>query len=590
MDHIRDVLFEYSDTHVYQSVVEYHKWTAPKQIYALTEYDDIKYQAKDSAGNITTKFLKDDPEGKDVITQMKQLKYYINYLSRNGKRLPAVDWTQVTLLEFEEFCCTPDCSESPGTAQMPPSTNPTNTVNNNGQGQKIPLTPADLFRKNVRRDPTLWPKLDNDAFHTKWTSDTIVIAKSQLVDDVLDPNFTPKQGEEELFHLKCDFVQSVWTSVLNTDTTKTTLAKHIEANKKTAAQDVWREIQTDFKTSTTGKNQLEKYRNYCANTKINDGKWKGSIHGYILHFQMQVRNYDKLAPTKFTDDEKLQYLQQAVSPIHELRAVKGTAETMFRLNNKVMTYEAYFDLLTSQAQTLDIEQQKNNPRTTRRSTRHVYAHDFANDDSFNFESDPYFDASDLDYFDDSAGFYDANATWQHNIDTPIYELNAARQIDDSTQLPKSLYDRLDYRGKQAWFAIPDFLKQTLVKHLPKAPPTTPGPRPHPRNQPRFQPNRNPNHTRSVNLTDSTPTTTSTVTDDDLDSFVAAFKAFREDRQSHNSSQTPLIAQQHHHQQQEDTTNQDIRDVMQARTARIAQDHHPPGDINRLLSPSANSRS
>ena len=63
MDHIRDVLFEYSDTHVYQSVVEYHKWTAPKQIYALTEYDDIKYQAKDSAGNITTKFLKDDPEG-----------------------------------------------------------------------------------------------------------------------------------------------------------------------------------------------------------------------------------------------------------------------------------------------------------------------------------------------------------------------------------------------------------------------------------------------------------------------------------------------------------------------------------------------
>ena len=141
---------------------------------------------------------------------------------------------------------------------MPPSTNPTNSANTNGQGQCIPLTPADLFCKNVQQDPTLFPKLANDILHTKWTSDTLVIAKSQLVEDVLDATFTPKQGKEELFHLKCDFMMSVWTSVLNTDTTKTILAKHIKANQKTAAQDVWRDIQQNFKTSTTGKAQLKK--------------------------------------------------------------------------------------------------------------------------------------------------------------------------------------------------------------------------------------------------------------------------------------------------------------------------------------------
>ena len=77
--------------------------------------------------------------------------------------------------------------------------------------------------------------------------------------------------------------------------------------------------------------------------------------------------------------------------------------------------------------------------------------------------------------------------------------------------------------------------------------------------------------------------------DSFASFVAAYKTFCEARQSQNPSQMSFIAQQHQQSSQtnNDSTNidQDVQDVMQARTA---QTRPPPGDINRLLSPSANN--
>lgn len=252
------------------------------------------------------------------------IKHYIRYLVANGKQYSDIDWTIITCAEFENFVASPDNLPEPANALMPPSTTTTNTLNTTGQGQQKPITEADLFRKNVCRGSSLFPTLKDDAFHTKWTETTTVIAKSQLVDNVLDVSFYPLPAQEELFYLQCNFMLSVWAQVLNTDKSKSILKKHLELKKKTAAQDVWRELQEYFKNSTTGKDQTEKYHNYCANTKINGGKWKGSSHSYILHFQQQVQNYNKYATTAFTDDQKLQHLQQAMSPITELRTVKAT--------------------------------------------------------------------------------------------------------------------------------------------------------------------------------------------------------------------------------------------------------------------------
>ena len=118
------------------------------------------------------------------------------------------------------FVCSPYNSDSPGTAQMPPSTNPTNTSQHTGTGQRIPLTDAELFKKSVCRDPTIFPELKNDGHHTSWTDNMMITAKSQRVHKVLDPNYIPTVAGEELFHLHCDFMLSIFTMVFKTDKSK----------------------------------------------------------------------------------------------------------------------------------------------------------------------------------------------------------------------------------------------------------------------------------------------------------------------------------------------------------------------------------
>ena len=299
----------------------------------------------------------------------------------------------------------------------------------------------------------------------------MITAKSQRVHKVLDADYVPTMANEELFHLHCDFMLSVFTMVFKTDKSKSILKEHVTLNKPTAAQDIWRDLQEYFKGSTTSRDQIEQYRNYCSTTWINDGKWKGNTHSYILHFQQQVRNYDKLAPKVFTPEEKMQYLQQAVQPLPDLQAIKGTTKTLYKALKKDLSYEDYFDLLSSAAQTYNLQHSKQDPCNLRWSTRHVYAHDVDTFDTNTYDS--FFDAN--EDLNDNENLFDFSDDYElnfHNIDTPIYELNATRRIDPSTQLPKHIYQHLDVTGKRAWIALPDALKHHLVKNLTVASPST----------------------------------------------------------------------------------------------------------------------
>jgi hypothetical protein len=62
---------------------------------------------------------------------------------------------------------------------------------------------------------------------------------------------------------------------------------------------------------------------YITTTALGDGKWKGTIHGFILHWQDQVRKYHDLNPQNMLPEElQCTMLQNAVHPIMELRQVK----------------------------------------------------------------------------------------------------------------------------------------------------------------------------------------------------------------------------------------------------------------------------
>ena len=87
------------------------------------------------------------------------------------------------------------------------------------------------------------------------------------------------------------------------------------------------------------------------------------------------------------------------------------------------------------------------------------------------------------------------------------------------------------------------------------------------------------------------------TSDNFSNFVAAFQAFQKAGQGHNNfpSQTTLHAQQHFTQSPSDSVEQDLYDVLQARTQNInqaTQQHQaatptqlPPSNVNQLLNQS-----
>ena len=84
---------------------------------------------------------------------------------------------------------------------MPLSTISTSTITHTSTDQRIPITPAELFRKNVRRDPSLFPILKNDALHTTWTSNIQITGKTQLVDNVFNNTYISTIGKKLLFYL-----------------------------------------------------------------------------------------------------------------------------------------------------------------------------------------------------------------------------------------------------------------------------------------------------------------------------------------------------------------------------------------------------
>ena len=76
--------------------------------------------------------------------------------------------------------------------------------------------------------------------------------------------------------------------------------------------------------STKASMEASSLLSHITTSKLDDGKWKGTTHAYILHWQDQVRKYHDLNPTQMLPQNLQQtMLESAVHPVLELRAVKS---------------------------------------------------------------------------------------------------------------------------------------------------------------------------------------------------------------------------------------------------------------------------
>ena len=114
---------------------------------------------------------------------------------------------------------------------------------------------------------------------------------------------------------------SIFAKILQTDKGKALVIEHeddydVQAIHKELFDLAWR--------STTASVDASELLSYITNSRLGTGLWKGSTESFIIHWQNQIRTYEKLVEIKdcFSDSVKHTMLENSVKSIDSLRAVK----------------------------------------------------------------------------------------------------------------------------------------------------------------------------------------------------------------------------------------------------------------------------
>ena len=197
------------------------------------------------------------------------------------------------------------------------------------------------------------------------------------------------------------------------------------------AQKVYSEMYDYCNQSTRAQIESSTLLSYITSARLGDGSWKSNTSKFILHWEEQVRLYEKLVdPTDhFSDAIKLHMLQNAVHPIQELRQVKTSAAQLQTQTGKAITYTNYIGLLYSAAAQYD-SQFSSASGAKLAAKRQVFWHDVDQGD-------------DVDDYD---------------LDTPIAVIQANQMVRREAMMPSSSWSKLteaerkrtNFQTKRRW--------------------------------------------------------------------------------------------------------------------------------------------
>jgi hypothetical protein len=74
-------------------------------------------------------------------------------------------------------------------------------------------SPADIFRRGIQKDPTLFPTLKDENFHDSWHRSFVNQAKAQDVSEGIEASYKPNyQSEMDFFTEKQKYVYAILKS------------------------------------------------------------------------------------------------------------------------------------------------------------------------------------------------------------------------------------------------------------------------------------------------------------------------------------------------------------------------------------------
>jgi len=173
------------------------------------------------------------------------------------------------------------------------------------------------FKCGIKCDIGQFSLLKDDSAWDNWNCSTVAQARAQDIIEVLDPLYTPKMVDDmHLFLEKQKFMYAVFEKTLLTDKGKALVCQNQQSFD---AQQIYKELSAYAMHSTKAAMTASSLLSYITGTNLGDGKWKGTTHAFILHWQDQIQKYHDLNPQQtLTSDLQCTLLQNAVHPITEL--------------------------------------------------------------------------------------------------------------------------------------------------------------------------------------------------------------------------------------------------------------------------------
>ena len=290
-----------------------------------------------------------DPDDDDRFILLKKgdrniLKSFMEFkMDLDAKGVP-IDFLSLTRAEFDQFRIRPIRQASSAAAMSPPLLQASQSIPN-----KPSLSLVEIFKRGIKRDPSLFPTLKDEKYHDVWHRSFATQARAQDVADVLDESYTPTSAEDiALFTEKQKYLYAVLESKVLTDRGKAIVREH---EHDFDAQTVYKQLQAHHLKSTKAQIESSTILAYITSARLGDGTWNGTTEGFITHWQNQVRLYEKHVPSTdhFSEGQKRTMLQNAVHSIVELRQVKNNADLLYAKSGTPLSYDECTNLLMAAA-------------------------------------------------------------------------------------------------------------------------------------------------------------------------------------------------------------------------------------------------
>ena len=128
-------------------------------------------------------------------SDLGKLKMWIAYLEhRVATNNPIITDEEVLDIDPQEFKLwyAQHNSRAAVTTPAPAPSTPTNPT-----ASRVPTTPTDLFKRGIKRDPSLFPVMKQDSQFRQWKLHTISLVKAQDCTEVVDTDYIPRTPDEQ---------------------------------------------------------------------------------------------------------------------------------------------------------------------------------------------------------------------------------------------------------------------------------------------------------------------------------------------------------------------------------------------------------